>query len=68
MKPKWEAKCKEVVPKTIPEEEFRRRIAELGEILYRAFCQLQRQPAEAIGAGVPYLIHDLVAERTGTHG
>ncbi|MEW6056150.1 MAG: hypothetical protein AB1540_06010 [Bdellovibrionota bacterium] len=68
MKLKWEAKCIEAIPKAIPEEEYRRRIAELGEILYLAFCQLHRPPAESIGAGVPHFNHNQVIERTGTHG
>lgn len=68
MKLKWEAKCVAAIPKAIPEDEYKRRIAELGEILYLAFCQLHRPPAESIGAGVPTSNHDHVAERKGTHG
>lgn len=70
MKAKWEAKCIAVIPKAIHQDKFDQRIAEVAEVLYDLFRQLDESDLlrEPMKAGVSTCNLTLHEERTGTHG
>lgn len=70
MKIKWEAKCNIVILKKIKEEQEEKQIAELTEILYDHFCQLERSKKiyEPIETEISPSHFTALEERTGTHG
>lgn len=69
MKKKWEPKLIGIGPKIIQATQYEGLIAEVAEILYDLFCQLDRPiKAEPIETSVSPGDLTLRHRRTGTHG
>lgn len=69
MKKKWEPVAVKATPKAINQDKYDQRIAEVAEVLYDLFCQLERsnqaKPIESGASPGDFTLHE---ERTGTHG
>jgi hypothetical protein len=63
MKKTWSVNQVEIIPVEVSNEDYNQLLAEMGEMVYRYFCQLSDSPNLA-----PETETALTAERTGTDG